>query len=156
MLRDQGLFSQVISWDSHYTDFYSLSGAQEEWCPARSRLQSHSKEFGLLEIIRNIPRNSKLPNMIWASLVNWACCRHNAFTSNLFSHQVRTYQVNLMMIIRTRSPMDDKLHQLHKDKSIFNAHWGDNINAPVKAKMRKFSRITKYSSKNSITVNKNS
>lgn len=50
MLRDQGLFSQVISWDSRYTDFYSLRGAQEEWCTARSCLQSHSKEFGLLEI----------------------------------------------------------------------------------------------------------
>lgn len=33
--------------------------------------------------------------------------------------------------------MDDKLHQPHKDKSIFNAHWGDTINAPVKAQMRK-------------------
>lgn len=50
MLRDQGLFSQVISWDSRYTDFYSLRGAQEEWCTARSCLQSHCKEFGLLEI----------------------------------------------------------------------------------------------------------
>lgn len=50
MLRDQGLFSQVISWDSRYTDFYSLRGAQEEeWCTARSCLQSHSKEFGLLK-----------------------------------------------------------------------------------------------------------
>ena len=52
------------------------------------------------------------------------------------------------MIIQAHSPLDDKLHQLHKDKSIFNAHWGDTINAPLKAEMRKFSRITKYSSKN--------
>ena len=49
MLRDQGLFSQVISWDSPYSDFYSPRAAQEEWCTARSRLQSHSKEFGLLK-----------------------------------------------------------------------------------------------------------
>jgi len=35
--------------------------------------------------------------------------------------------------------MDDKLHRLHKDKSVVSAHWGDAINAPVKAKMKKFS-----------------
>ena len=57
----------------------------------------------------------------------------------LFRHQVRTYEVNLMMIIQARSQMDDKLHHLHKDKSIFNAHERDTINAPVKEKMRKFS-----------------
>lgn len=35
MLRDQGLFSQVISWDSRYADFYSLRGDEEEMvhCP---------------------------------------------------------------------------------------------------------------------------
>lgn len=163
MLRDQGLFSQVISWDSRYTDFYSLRGAQEEWCTARSCLQSHSKEFGLLEIKQDCQEIwfqnkiiEKTTDMIAVSFLVWAWCWNNAVTSCLFSHRVRIYQVNLMMIIRVHSPVDDKLHQPHKDKSIFNAHWGDNINAPVKAKMRKFSRITEYSSKNSITVNKNS
>lgn len=33
--------------------------------------------------------------------------------------------------------MDDKLHQLLKDKSIFNAHWGDSINAPCESKDEK-------------------
>lgn len=33
--------------------------------------------------------------------------------------------------------MDDKLHQPHKDKSIFNAHWGDTINAPCESKDEK-------------------
>lgn len=56
MLGDQGLFSQVISWDSHYTDFYSLRGAQEEWATASSCLQSHSKEFGPLKI-KHFPIN---------------------------------------------------------------------------------------------------
>lgn len=50
MLRDQGLFSQVISWDSRYADFYSLRGAHEEPCTAGSCLQSHCKEFGPREI----------------------------------------------------------------------------------------------------------
>lgn len=36
----------------------------------------------------------------------------------LLSHQVTTYQVNLLMIIQVHSPMDDKLYHLHKDKSI--------------------------------------
>ena len=36
MLREQGLFSQVISGDSRYTALYSLRGAREKWrtlCP---------------------------------------------------------------------------------------------------------------------------
>lgn len=164
MLRDQGLFSQVISWDSRYTDFYSLRGAQEEWCTAPLL---PSKSFQRVWSPRNKTRFfqeiwfqnkiiEKITDTIKDSFLIWARRWNNAVTSYLFSHRVRTHQVNLMMIIRVHSPMDDKLHQLHKDKSIFNAHWGDTINAPVKAKMRKFSRITKYSSKNSITVNKNS
>lgn len=46
-----------------------------------------------------------------------------------------------MTIIQIHSPMDDKKHQLHKDKSIFNAHWGDIINAPCERKDEKVQQI---------------
>lgn len=42
-----------------------------------------------------------------------------------------------MMIIQIDSPTDDKLHQPHKDKTIFNAHWGDTINPPCESKDEK-------------------
>lgn len=99
MLRDQGLFSQVISWDSRYTDFYSQRGAQEEWCTARSRLQSHSKEFGPLETRRDFFffQETRFQNKTrgkrdrWHdrggfSFPSWARRWNNAATSYLFSH----------------------------------------------------------------------
>lgn len=156
MLRDQGLFSQVISWDSRYTDFYSQRGAQEEWCTARSRLQSHSKEFGPLETRRDFFFSKKHDSKIKQGGKGIGDTIEGVFLLPVerdagitllqvtyLVTPVRTYQVNLMMIIRSHSPMDDRLHQPHEDKSIFNAHWGDNINAPVKAKMRKLSRINR-------------
>lgn len=89
MLRDQGLFSQVISWDSRYTDFYSLGGAQEEWCIARFCLQSRSKEFGLpatqQDFLRNMIANKKWQknstDLIEFSFLMCAWCWNKAVTS---------------------------------------------------------------------------
>lgn len=53
MLGDQGLFSQVISWDSRYTDFYSLRATGA----TGSLLQSHSKKFGSFNLKQNFPGN---------------------------------------------------------------------------------------------------
>lgn len=102
MLRDQGLFSQVISWDSRYADFYSLRGAHEERCTAGSRLQSHCKEFGPREIkhdfskkIADDGRMETIPDMIKVPFLIWGEFWNNAATIHLFSYRVRTYQVNL-------------------------------------------------------------
>lgn len=48
MLRDQVLFSQVISWDPHYCLHipWNTVVGPEQWCAVRSSLQSHSQELG--------------------------------------------------------------------------------------------------------------
>lgn len=106
MLRDLGLFSQVISWDSRYADFYSLRGAHEERRSAASRLQSHCKEFGpgeikhdlfffFLQEIADDGRTETIADMIKVAFLIWGESWNNAATIHLFSYRVRTYQVNL-------------------------------------------------------------